>query len=149
MAILKIVDNPCDTDEALANLCAYIIDEYKTQGNICGRGLNPYEAYADMVKVQSLCKKTSGRKSYHLIVSFSDSEPIADCEAKDIGFEIASLFFPDYQVLFGVHFSQAHLHIHFAVNTVNLTTGHKLHIDYSVRNQLQMQINNIIQSYID
>ncbi len=55
MAILKIVKNPCDTDEALYNLCKYIAKEGRTCGYCGGRGLYPHPPHM---------KRYAGRRSY-------------------------------------------------------------------------------------
>ena len=147
MAIIELAKNPCDTEEALQNLSTYIIDYDKTLGLYGGRGLTPETAFADIDGAQRLWHKTGGRRAYHFIVCFSDDEFLAPHDALHIAFAISSLFFPDYQVLYGVHSTQAHLHVHFAVNTVSLTDGRKLHMDYDFMRILGNQINSIISDY--
>lgn len=147
MAIIKIVNNPCDTDLALQNLCLYIINPAKTRNLFNGRGLNPQTAYENMCEVQELWSKTSGRRAYHMVLGFDSSEPVASYDALQIAFEISSIFFPTYQVLYGVHTDQPHLHIHFAINTVSLQDGHKLHLDYSAIGYIKQQIIGIIADY--
>lgn len=148
MAIIKIVNNPCDTNTALQNLCSYIIQHNKTHGLFGGRGLNPENAYDNMCEAQELWLKASGRRAYHMVLGFDSSEPVASYDALQIAFEVSSIFFPAYQVLYGIHTDQPHLHIHFAINTVSLQDGHKLHLDYSTISHLQHQIDTIIADYI-
>ena len=148
MAVLKLVNNPCDTDEALRNLCHYVIRWDRTLGNIGGRGVKPSTAYEDICMAQVLWGKAHGRRAYHLILSFDDMECLIPYEAMEIAVQVSSLFFPTYQVLFGVHTEQDHLHIHMAVSTVALDTGLKLHVDFEMLRYLRTQINQIVSRFI-
>lgn len=148
MEFVKIVDNPCNTDELLFKLCRYITEEEKTQGNIGGRGVSPFHAYADMRESQELWGTDWGRRSYHIVVSFEDALALVPNDAMELAFRISSLFFPEYQVLYGVHVTQSHLHIHFAINTTSLVNGKKLHLDYAAAQRLYESIRLIVADYI-
>jgi len=147
MAILEVVNNPCDTDLALLNLCSYVVRDDRTCGLVGGRGLRPAQAYEDIRAAQELWGKYSRRRAYHLILSFDDQECIVPLEAEQIAFRVSSLFFPAYQVLYAVHTEQAHLHIHFAVSTVSLEDGRKLHLDFDSLALLNASIERIIRDY--
>ena len=147
MAVFKVTENPCDTELALQNVCSYIIDEKKTAGMIGGRGIRPLYAFEDMLQAQQLWRKEYGRRAYHMVYSFDDMEVIMPSEAMDIALLISSLFFPTYQVLFGVHTGQKHLHIHFAINTVSLADGRKLLLGYPSLRALREVANQITQQY--
>ena len=145
MALLQMIINQCDTDLALYNLCNYITDFEKTRGFIGGRGLRPAFAYEDMKEGQELWNKAFGRRAHHIVLCFSDAECITADEAKEIGMEVAAWFFPGWPVLFGVHTQQAHLHIHFAISSVNLETGRKLHLDFGDMCSLQVRVYKLMQ----
>lgn len=147
MAIFKIVGNPCNTDEALHNLCNYIVRPDRTNGLVAGRGLRPECAYEDICAAQELYGKCSGRRAYHLLLAFDDLECIVPTEAEQIAFQVSSLFFPEFQVLYSVHTEQAHLHIHFAINTVSLFNGPKLHLTFKMLARLNEDISSILQKY--
>lgn len=147
MAVLKVIQNPCDTELALQNLCRYIINDEKTNGIIGRRGVRPFYEYDDMFLTQQLWRKEYGRRAYHVVLAFDDGEVIMPSEAMEIGLQVSSLFFPIYQVLFGVHTEQEHLHIHFAVNTVSLVDGKKLHLDYQTLGALREAVGQIILQY--
>ena len=82
--------------------------------------------------MQTLYQNMGGRRGYHITVDFSPESPLCAYDVWNIAYLISDLFFPEYQVLFGVHTNKKHLHIHFYINTVSLRTGKKLHIDYGM-----------------
>ena len=75
-------------------------------------------------------------------------ECLIPAEAMEIAVQVSSLFFPTYQVLFGVHTEQVHLHIHMAVSTVALDTGLKLHVDFEMLRYLRAQIDEIMGAFV-
>ena len=58
MAVLKLVNNPCDTEDALRNLCHYVVRMDRTMGNVGGRGVRASAAYEDFCMAQSLWGRT-------------------------------------------------------------------------------------------
>lgn len=151
MAIVEVIDNPVNTEKALQNLCSYIIEPKKTgNGSYTGaRGITVAHAFEDIVEMQTLYGNTGGRRGYHITVNFAPNSPLNAHEVYEIAYEISDLFFPEYQVLYGVHINEAHLHIHFAVNTVSLKNGKKLHIDYRTLYWLIKEIDNIERRYLN
>lgn len=148
MEILKIIKNSCDTDEALYNLCKYIVNEERTCGYCGGRGLYPSTAYEEICQAQTLWGKDKRRRAYHFIVSFEDGTVVTAEEAMELAVRISSLLFPSYQVLFGVRVAQEHMHIHFAVNPVSLVDGKKLAINFEFFRYLKAACNDLIETYI-
>lgn len=150
MAILKIINNPVDTLEALYNLCQYIIDPQKTENGryVGSRGISVDNAYEEILEMQNLFQKTSGRKGYHIAVSFSEEAPLTAYDIMQIAYEISSIFFPRYQVLYGVNMVKTHPHIHFLINTVSLIDGVKLHIGFAEIKVLRALINQIESDFI-
>ena len=73
--------------------------------------------------MQQLFGKTDKRRAYHLTVDFSDQEYLTIQDAIEIGFELSNMFFPEYQVLFGVHGEH---------------TGQK-HLDFDEENYLEVK----------
>lgn len=147
MEIVKLVNNPCDTDYALENLCSYIIQYDRTGGYVRGRGLRPTCAVEAMDETMELWNTKFGRRAYHIVVSFPDELVVLPDEAMDIGQKISDLFFPTYQILWGVHKEQAHMHIHFGVCTTSLMDGRKLHMDYTKMTMLENTVENIVGRY--
>lgn len=148
MPIIKFVPQRYDSLEALNNLCAYVVDYEKTRGAYGGRGIIVSNAYETMVYVQRLWAKDWGRLAYHMILSFDDLEALVPWDAMNIAFQVSSLFFPRYQILYGVHVTQEHLHIHFVINPVSLIDGKKLHIGYTETELLKSHIAYLVTSYV-
>ena len=152
MAIIKPVDNPVDNHELLFKLCHYITgDDGSIKRQYCfGRGVNPNNAFQEILYMQQLFGKTDKRRAYHLTVDFSDQESLTIQDAIEIGFELSNMFFPEYQVLFGVHgehTGQKHLHLHFAINTVSLFGGRKLHLDFGLINEIDRRVHQLVEYY--
>lgn len=148
MSYFKIVKNPCNNEHALQRLCDYIIDPAKTNGWIGGRGLDPYHAYEEISGMQTLWRKDFGRRAYHCLLSFGNEEAITIIEAQQIAFQVAGLFFLPYQVLYSIHVTQAHLHIHFAINTVSLIDGSKLNLGYADLARIEERIGQIVGVFL-
>ncbi len=149
MSIIGIVNNPVDTEDALIKLCKYITNSkgagmYKYIG---GRGLYPETAYDDMCESQRMFGKIGGRRAYHLFVSFREGTPLIPDEALEMAYEISDFFYPRHQVLFGVHTEQSCLHIHFAVSTVSLDGGPKLHLDFKMQHEFKRFVSEIEKKY--
>ena len=149
MAIVEIINNPLNTEGALYNLCKYIIKPKKTEnGYYTGaRGISVAHAYEDIVEMQTLYQNTGGRRGYHITVSFSPEDPLSPHDVWNIAYLITNLFFPEYQVLYGMHTDEDHLHIHLGINTVSMRTGKKLHIDYGMLYWMRKEIDHIVERH--
>ncbi|MBO4952516.1 MAG: relaxase/mobilization nuclease domain-containing protein, partial [Lachnospiraceae bacterium] len=116
----------------LENLCAYVTNPAKSYNGAYtfGRGAEPYRAFEDFCEVQNLSGKADGRRAYHIIVSFDDKYAFCAADGMAMAYKISEFFYPDYQVVCGVHVNQGILHAHFVVNTVSMNPGvkRKLHI---------------------
>ena len=124
-----------------------MVDYEKTRGAYGGRGVIASNAYEAMVYAQRLWAKDWGRLAYHMILSFDDLEALIPWDAMNIAFQVSSLFFPRYQVLYGVHITQEHLHIHFVINPVSLIDGKKLHLGFTEQQGLFASISRLLQEY--
>ena len=152
MAITKLISNPCNSDDALRNLCNYIVNPEKVGNSgryVFGRGIRSDTAYEDITEMQELFGKDSGRRAYHLMVSLPDNCGLGSEDMLEISRKISDLFYPRYQILCGVHVCQEHLHAHFAVNPVPMEAGNnrKLEINYSFMTELSQEIEKIIDAY--
>ena len=148
MAVFVICDNPCGTDQALFNVCQYIVAFDRTHNYVGGRGLIPSLAYEQITYAQRLWEKNFGRRAYHCVVGLSNVDYISCDGALQIAYKISSLFFPEFQVLYGVHVTQKELHIHFAISTVSLIDGHKLNIGFAKLQELRQKVNEIEQDWL-
>lgn len=141
MATIKWVNESYSEDDAIRNLCKYIVADEKTKGYVSGRGLNdPYHAAEEMIAQQQIWGQDSGRRMKHLIVSFSDEEYVLPEEAMVIAYQISGQFFPPYQVLYGVHLDTDYRHIHFAINMVSLQDGRKFQQENQLANGMKESV---------
>lgn len=83
--------------------------------------------------------KRANRRIYHYIVSFPLSVDDTNC-VKLVAMEIADIFSGQYQVYYGVHEDEAHLHIHYAINAVSYVDGKKWHKSRKEIEKLETQM---------
>lgn len=95
--------------------------------------LDPLTANLLGGKLAGLYKSVCGGLSFPL--SMDD----ANC-VKLVAMEIADIFSGQYQVYYGVHEDEAHLHIHYAINTVSYVDGKKWHKSRKEIERLEAQM---------
>lgn len=152
--VIKHRRAPYERDENILRLCRYIAGECDNKKEhtryCCGKGvpLEPEKAAKRMISVQKSYKKVikrrgkkANRRIYHYIVSFPFSMDDANC-VKLAAMEIAEIFFDQYQVYYGIHEDEEHLHIHFAINAVSYVDGKKWHKSKSKLQEMEMQIRS-------
>ena len=125
MAILEVMSGSYDNEDAVKNVCNYIMDYKKTCGFVGGRSVLPGTAVLEMETVQNIWGEQRGRRMRHFILSFDDIDDVTFEEAYAIASDVAEYYAASYQIIFGVHISQAHTHIHFGLNTVSFIDGKK------------------------
>ncbi len=159
--VIKFVDEPYGWDEDIRELCRYIAGKSKNKKvrtrYCCGEGvsINPVKAASQMIRVQKSYKKAmrrygkkASRRIYHYVVSFPLSMDDANC-VKLAAMEIADIFSDRYQVYYGVHEDEEHLHIHFAINAVSYVDGKKWHKSKRELEELEDQIRKKAQAAWD
>ena len=109
--------------------------------------------------VQLLHKRKGnfGRYIDHEIYSFSEEEENMilqnDIPVGEIAQKMAQDFYDDgFQVYYGVHKqddSEKHLHVHFAVNTVNFQTGKKRHENMGDTKRRQDRLRKIVLAEVN
>ena len=91
-----------------------------------GQGCNPETAFLEMVNTKLIWNKEDGVQYKHLIQSFADYDNITPEQAYEIGQQfLQHALFQGFQVLMAVHQDKEHVHIHYAINTVNVDNGRK------------------------
>lgn len=108
--------------KTLKEALEYIADYGKTGRYTAGQYVNAQNAYDRMNLVQRFYEKEDGRDCIHFMVSFPEKEDplVLLAFAERIAHE-----FPDFQILYAVHRNTAHSHVHFVMNSVCITDGHK------------------------
>ena len=146
MANLIIVRNNYMSNNALENVVNYVKRYSKTSGNVGAQGVMLYTAYECMYKVQKYFCQTDGKKVQHFILSFDASDDIESVNLMNLGYAVCALF-PEYQLVFGIHNDTDHIHIHWALNPVNMITGSKLSFTFKETYTLRAKISELLEPY--
>lgn len=129
----------------------YLLQDKKLRGSfIYGSQVRANNFGKQFDQVQQLYGKTTGRRYYHYILSFSPEETqhLSPREVNKIGIELAREFFgkQGYQFAVITHTDTDHLHNHIVVNAVNQETGQKLHTSRQDLKQMKSYVNELCQS---
>lgn len=152
MAIVKIINS-----NNLSNLINYINDAKGHNDEIIyfnGIGVNPRTAIRDM----ELCKKvycqTRGSQGKHIIVGFNKVEEnqlieknIIDVVADNIARTI--YFHTGCQIVYAVHGNTDNIHIHFALNSVRISDGYKIQLNYRVKYMIEKDIRAYLSCIVN
>ena len=159
MAVLKLVRGEYRNEDAMDNLVHYILNTDKMP-NACFGGTGvvlscPSEC---MYAMKQTFGKLTGKMAEHLIIAFNEDE-ISNLTIQKIfslAYDVCD-YFEGVQVLFGLHeygdihfeddFDVNNLHIHFAINTIDVRTGNKFRIDYNNEFQLKNYVLNLMYNY--
>lgn len=145
MAIIKIMDDEYRNIESIRNVTSYIINPNKTCDYYGGQGVLLNKPYLYMEAVQDYyCN--GGKKMQHFIISFEDVDDISLSVAFDLAYAVCGLF-PNHQLVFGVHLDTDNIHIHWALNPVNLRTGKKFNFTYGESFGLRKKIAKLLKPY--
>ena len=119
---------------AISDIVGYVQNYDKTGGMIGGWGVNPGTAAQEMELLAKLWHKQEGTRLRHWVITFSEEEleritERLNCSLKNammqLGYAFSRYYANEYQIVFGVHRNTEHPHIHFVMNTVAYTDGHK------------------------
>lgn len=122
MAIFKALKG----GRSLGAAIRYAAKEGHTLGKDCAD--DPTRALDEMNAVKMSWDQTEGRSHKHYVLSFAKDE-IDIKGALEIAEKLTAQAFPGHQVFLGGHECTGKNHIHIVVNSVNLETGQKLHLD--------------------
>lgn len=131
MATLTPIKNKKQTKGALLGTMLYAINAKKTtyegQSLVSGFNCSTYTAYLEMMTTKQQYRKTDKQQFFQFVQSFPEDTSLTPQEVHQIGLELASRQFPDYEVLVATHCDTDNLHNHLLVNSVSFKTGKKLH----------------------
>lgn len=143
MALIKVItqnseDSPYTNKYkdryAITDVVGYVLNPDKTDGYIGGWAVEPFQAAQEMELLASLYHKTSGTRLRHWVISFSEDDlqyavkKLRRTEMDtlmSLGYLFSQYYSHEHQVVFGVHQDTENYHIHFVMNTVSYTDGHK------------------------
>lgn len=104
-----------------------------------GYGVRHYEdinaVVEDMTKIQKHYKKESGRRFYHIIVTFRINIPAEKLDK--VAKKLCKKYFSEYQSVYGIHESVEHPHIHICLNSVSFCDGKKFQVPYNPYNDIE------------
>lgn len=133
-SLVNYVDNPEKTaertDEGMQDLYDvfdYATQDGKTEQKLFVSGINclPEIAVKQMIMTKRQFDKADKILAFHAIQSFKPGE-ITPQECHEIGIQLAREMWGDrFQVVVATHLDKAHLHTHFAINSVSFLDGKK------------------------
>ena len=145
MAKLIIFQNPYDTINAMENVVKYVLDRdkayYVGAQNLLPDGYELQQIYA----VRRFWNDNTKKKILHFLISFGE-EFIAMDNLIEAAYKICSIF-PEYQMLFAIHKNIGNLHVHMAVNPINMKTGRKLYFDNCTLFFFVSNLRDILKKY--
>lgn len=127
MAVTKIHAIKSTVNKALR----YILDPDKTDGTLLASGFNcePTTAHLDFQMTALLAKETKGdltnigganNLAYHLIQSFTKTDPVTPELAREIGKKLADeVFHGKHEYVIATHIDKGHIHNHIIANAVS------------------------------
>ena len=122
MATFTAIKNKKQTAGVLGGVLKYVQQEEKTRAGglrfITGHNCVPQSAYIEMMTTKRRFKKMDGRRFYHFVQSFAETDVLTPQEANAIGLELAQREFPDFEVVVATHLDTSHIHNHLVVNSV-------------------------------
>lgn len=119
---------------------------YKTHYQNCENATS--SQIADEFKCfRQLYKQDKGIHCHHYYQSFPKKEKITPEQAHEFAKEFAKKAWPDFQVIISTHIDREHLHSHFIVNNVNLSTGKKFSDNKKSLAQLQRLNDDLAKKY--
>lgn len=145
---IKRIDHPYSRNKDMKQLLSYIIRD--KNGNIVSywdtRGTlrNEELAFKQIVAVQKILGKNTGRRLNHVVVSFPETERNI-MAVQVVADEIADHFGRQYQLVYGVHTDTENYHIHFAISTVSFINGEKWHVNFWEFDKWIKEINEVAQ----
>ena len=93
-----------------------------------GYGIDPDQAYRQMVLVKEAYHKRTGVQLKHFFLTFSNHEMLYMSfeDILNLGFEVGR-FFGEYQLVYAIHLdsNSNHTHLHCVMNTTSFQDGHK------------------------
>lgn len=134
--------------EAYEDVVCYIQDPMKTiHGYIGGIAVNPYNAACEMQCLTAAYHKEDGGHLRHMILSFLPREISDPALVHTIAYQVAWYYGQRFQITWGVHEDEPHLHIHFAMNRVSYVNGKKYEGKKEDYYTFQDHIRAVLRSY--
>lgn len=127
-------------------LVHYVFDESKTTPQYCHTlGVGKQSAVEDMMFIKNLYRQTEGRQMLHWVLSFDEgvSAELADT----VGMEVLHFLTGRYQAVCATHTNTSNVHVHYAINSVDIETGKKFSESKTDMLRFRDKINEILIKY--
>ena len=141
-----IVQDGYANDDALRHVVDYVRKTNKTLGDVGAQGTMLENPSIYMEKIKWDYYQIDGKNVQHFILAFSSADDISSLDPIELGYEVCALY-PEYQFVFGVHHDTCLLHIHWAMNPVNMLTGKKFNFTHGETFNLRKEIAKLLEPY--
>ena len=148
MAVYRVInsDGKYKDDYAVHDVLHYVVSK-AAPDSVVGGAVLPGIAEISMKGVAKAYGKDKGTRLRHSVLSFDPNDCITPRQAKDIAQQALDYYQDDYQILAAVHEDKDHLHIHFAMNSVNYRNGSKYRGKKDDYYRFIGHMNKALQSY--
>ena len=155
MAVVHFVNRPRSQNKAgmlfVLRYCMLDKKTIDTDGRKYVTGINctPQSAYTEFLSTKRLHQKDDGRQYYHFVQSFPIGEDVTPSLAHEIALRFATEaeMFKGYEITVSTHCDRRHVHSHFVMNSVNMESGKKFHINTNDIENLMKISDSIIAEY--
>ncbi|MCQ2355078.1 MAG: relaxase/mobilization nuclease domain-containing protein [Clostridia bacterium] len=152
IAIVENIAEQKQTPSAQKGVIEYCMQPQKTQADertiyVSGVNCVPEFANESFLATQNLYgHEPDGVRFYHYVQSFSPSENVTPELAHRIALELAS-YFGNREVLVATHLDSDHLHSHFVIDSYDIDSGKKLHMNKFTLADLRNQSDALCMKY--
>ena len=153
MATVNFIPESNQSISAMKAVIDYCLQQKKVADEDSGRRLvggincNGENAFTEFMATKNTYKKTGGVTFYQYVQSFSPKENVTAEQVHKIGLEFAEKAWPGHEVLVTTHTDTAHLHNHFAINSVHYEHGRKLRQNPGTLTKLRSLSDGICQQH--
>lgn len=103
----------------------YILDSDKAAFTGSAGVSSPEAASEEMLNTAIVFGKNSGKRIRHSVLSFDKSENVSPELADSYAQGIIQYYAPEFQIVYAVHTNTDNTHIHFVMNQISHTDGHR------------------------
>lgn len=136
-------------DDAVENTIQYIC-RHDNSDMIGGCGVYPLtteQMIEQFYTVKNFYRKPFGKQVFHIIFSFERSLDFSNQQIMEMGYQIASYWGRNRQVVFAIHEDTEHKHLHMVINTVAFTNGN--YEEYFPLDEIKTYAGRYVNQMID
>lgn len=125
---IKIMDGKYTNEDADYNVIRYVLRN-SNEFPIGGTAVYPIDVEQANTQFNNIKKKfgkLNGRKVFHLCLSYPDNTSETKNKALADAHKFSKSIGSHYQNVYGLHEDTDNIHVHFAINSVDYTSGKKV-----------------------